>query len=61
MSFKFPKIKFNIDGLIGSTINNNFYKSQTFHNKTSKANCHKSKWIIQQKGQFEVFIIQKNL
>lgn len=55
MSYKFPKIKLNEDGLFGPTKEKHFYKPVTYHNKTAAANKHKTTWILKQNEQFEVF------
>ncbi len=55
MSYKFPKIKLNEEGLFGPTTENHYYKPVTYHNKTAALNKHKTTWILKQNEQFEVF------
>lgn len=57
MSYKFPKIKLNEDGLFGPTTEQHFYKPVVYHNKTAAVNKHKTMWALKQNEQFEVFRI----
>lgn len=57
MSYKFPKVKLNKDGLFGPTTMSHFYKPIHYHNKAALANSNKTKWVLKQDEQFEVFKI----
>jgi len=54
MGYKFPKYKMN-NGLFGPTSENNYYKPIYYHNKNAVNNSNKSKWILKDGEQYEVF------
>lgn len=51
----FPKVAKNKDGNFGPTKNGNFYDSVSYHNKTAKKKSTKTRWILKQNEQYEVF------
>ncbi len=55
MSYKFPKVKMNSDGLFGPTSEKHYYLPVTYHNKTATVNKHKTTWVLRQNEQYEVF------
>jgi hypothetical protein len=55
MSYKFPRVKLNGSGLFGPTNRSHFYKPVSYHNKTSGVNSNKTKWVLKQNEQYEVF------
>lgn len=55
MSYAFPKIKLNEDGLFGPTKVSHYYKPVTYHNKTASSNKHKTTWQLKQNEQYEAF------
>ena len=57
MSYKFPKVTLNKDGLFGPTQNDNYYKPVAYHNKTAAISKHKTTWVLKQNEQYEAFRI----
>ncbi|MEQ8688954.1 MAG: hypothetical protein RIE86_26880 [Imperialibacter sp.] len=55
MSYNFPKIKLNKDGLFGPTTESHYYSPVSYHNKTAAPSKHKTTWKLRQSEQFEVF------
>lgn len=55
MSYKFPKIKLNSDGNFGPTKESHYYKPVPYHNKSAKPKKDKTKWVLKQNEQYEVF------
>jgi len=57
MSYNFPKVKLNKDGLFGPTANCNYYRPVAYHNRSAAGNPDKTKWVLNQGQQYEVFRI----
>ncbi|QHS59846.1 hypothetical protein [Chitinophaga agri] len=55
MSYKFPSVKLNKQGLFGPTQRKHYYKPVTYHNKSANNNLHKTKWVLKQNEQYEAF------
>jgi len=55
MSYKFPKVKLNKNGLFGPTEEKHYYKPVVYHNKTAESKEHKTKWLLKQNEQYEAF------
>lgn len=55
MSYKFPKVKKNAEGLFGPTANNQFYSAASYHNATAAYKKDKTRWRLKQGEQFEAF------
>ncbi len=57
MSYTFPKVKLNDDGLFGPTLKKHYYKPVGYHNKTGESSKHKTLWVLKQNEQYEPFRI----
>ena len=55
MKYKYPKVKLNSDGNFGPTKNDNYYHPISYHNKNSKKSSKKTRWVLKQNEQYEVF------
>jgi hypothetical protein len=57
MGYNFKKAKRNKEGLFGPTSKAHFYNPVSYHNKSAKVNPDKSKWVLKENEQYEVFRI----
>ena len=55
MKYKYPKVKLDKDGNFGPTTNDSFYHPVHYHNPTAKKKPNKTRWVLKQNEQYEVF------
>lgn len=56
MAYNYPKVKM-VKGLFGPTSTGHYYKPAPYHNKAAQKRDDKTKWILKQGEQYEVFRI----
>lgn len=54
MKHVYPKIT-KKNGRYGPTTQNHYYQPANYHNRIAEKNHHKSKWILKENEQYEVF------